>query len=357
MTFHIIALRRTRGVSMDEEVRAAGTRVEYVEGRGLLDPYRLWRLTRRLRQLQPNIVHTHLTYANTVGTLAAKLARIPVVSTIHNVTTNQERLDGGKRLIESEALRRWSDCVIFVAKTSLAEAGANFRVPGDRLIAIPNAVDLTRFSTPVGFDRARKRGELGADDDARLVCTVGRLYQAKGHRFLLEAVARMASRHPTAQYMLVGAGHERERLLAQARELGISDQVRFLGVRDDIPELLAACDLFVLPSLNEGLSQAILEAMALGLPVVATRVGGTPDIVIPGKTGWLVPPGDSARLADAIDEGLSQPVLAATYARQAGTHVRQEYALDRHVRNLEATYRSVLARARSSSAQETARSS
>jgi glycosyltransferase involved in cell wall biosynthesis len=343
LTFRVLVLQRVQGRTMHDDIADAGATIEYIDGYGLLNPRRLWRLAARLRRLQPDLVHTHLTYANTLGTLAAQLAHVPAVATIHNITTNQSRLNAGKRLVEGEVVRRWSSRVIFVAHAALDEAAATFRVPRDRMIALPNAVDLTRFSLPDGFDRARKRRELGADDDTVLVCTVARLDPSKGHRFLLEAAALLAERHPTARYLLAGVGREHERLVAQAGRLGIAGSVALLGVRDDIPELLAACDLFVLPSSNEGLSQAMLEAMALGVPVVATRVGGAPDVVIPGRTGWLVPPEDAWQLAEAIDEALSQPRLAASYARRAGTQVRQEYALDRHVSQLEAVYRDVVA--------------
>jgi glycosyltransferase involved in cell wall biosynthesis len=348
LRFHVLALKRIAGKTMHDEIAGTGVAIEYVEGHGLLDPRRLWRLTVRLRQLQPDVVHTHLTYANTLGTVAARLSHVPAIATIHNITTNQDRLNAGKRFFESEVVRHCSDRVIFVARAALDEAAATFRVPRRRMFALPNAVDLTRFSPTVGFDRARKRHELGADEDTALICSVARLDPSKGHRFLLEAAALLKERHPTARYLLAGAGREQERLAAQARRLGIDGIVTFLGVRDDVPELLAASDLFVLPSSNEGLSQAMLEAMALGVPVVATRVGGATELVMTRGTGWLVPPEAPRQLAEAIVEALSQPWLAASYARRAGDLVRQEYALDRPVDRLEAVYRDVVARAHAS---------
>jgi glycosyltransferase involved in cell wall biosynthesis len=327
------------------EITSCGTTVSYLAGRGLLDVGRLARLARLIRGLGPDLVHTHLSYANILGVLAARLAGRPAVASIRNVTTDQTRFDRSKRIIQSVILRLLADRVIVVARTAVAETQRNFRLPQDRLTVLPNAIDQNRLHLPADFDRTTKRRELAISVDEAVICTVARLDPGKGHRFLLRAAATLRQRYPAARYLVVGTGRDDDALRAQAAALGVADIVKFLGLRRDVPEILAASDLFVLPSLNEGLSRAMLEAMAVGTPVVATDVGGAADVLISNQTGWLVPPGDPAALAGAIGEALRDPQQAFTYARRATTLVREHYGVGPHVAHLEAIYRDVLNRA------------
>jgi glycosyltransferase involved in cell wall biosynthesis len=176
-----------------------------------------------------------------------------------------------------------------------------------------------------------------------VICTVARLHPDKGHRFLFQAAERLAERYPTAAFAIVGRGDEEQALRAQAAGSIAAERIHFLGERSDVPEILASSDLFVLPSLNEGLSIAMLEAMAVGVPVVATDVGGASDILTTGRTGWLVPSGDPAALADAIADALGHPERARDCAERAQALVETDFSIETHAQRLEALYRQVLA--------------
>jgi glycosyltransferase involved in cell wall biosynthesis len=161
-----------------------------------------------------------------------------------------------------------------------------------------------------------------------------RLEKQKGHQYLIEATAQV----PEALFLFAGVGSEQTRLEAQAKALGVTDRIIFLGHREDIADLLASCDLFVLPSLFEGLPLSILEAMAACKPVVATAVDGNNEIVIDGQTGLLVPPADPGALAGAIRTVLSDPVLARRLAAGGKARVQQEFCAEKMVKSVMQVY-------------------
>ena len=343
VAFHVVALAERSGPSFVPDLAARSVRVSYAPGRGLLDPSRIGNLARLLRGLRPDLVHTHLTYANVAGSIAARLAHRRSIASLHNVDVNQPKHPAAKRWLEACALRWAADRVIVVAEGGRRLTARNYHLPAGRLVALPNGLDPASVRLPDGYDRSAARRALGVEPDQPLISVVARLDPSKGHDVLLRAAAALRSRHGRARYLLVGAGPAASTLRRHVERLGLSDQVVFLGVREDVPAILAASDLFVLPSRNEGLSQALLEAMALGLPVVATEVGGTADAVRSERTGWLVPPGDWRALADAIDAALSRPSTAKAYAEAARELVWREFSLALHVARLEALYRSLAA--------------
>src|SRR5918992_1346531 len=182
----------------------------------------------------------------------------------------------------------------------------------DKISVVLNAVDLELY--PAAIDRAVVRARLGFAPGNHLMTMVGTFKRQKGHRYLVESVASVIPRFPDLRIVLVGDGELAGEIKAQARGAGLGDTVYFLGTRRDVPELLAASDSFVLPSLWEGMSVALVEAMATGLPVIATAVSGTNQVMVDGVTGWLVPPGDPDALAEAITQLLSDPARAASMA-------------------------------------------
>jgi glycosyltransferase involved in cell wall biosynthesis len=210
----------------------------------------------------------------------------------------------------------------------------------DKVITIPNGVDVRRYKPSV--DKETIRRQLGIELDSRLMVTVGRLTTQKGHRHLITAAATVVSRYPDAHFLFIGEGELQETLQAQAKALGISEHIHFLGIRNDVPDILAVADLFVLPSLWEGLSIALLEAMASGKPIVATAVSGTTQVLIPGKTGLVVPPRDSRALADAITQLLSDPVRAQAMGRVAKQHVKMNFSAQKQADEHLALYRRLL---------------
>ena len=297
----------------------------------------LWRLLRRVR---PEVVHTHTSKAGAVGRLAAWLVGIPVV--IH--TPHGHLFYGyygrflstlvcfGERL-----LARLTDRIVTLTDRG-AEEHVRYKVAGpQKFVTIHGGNSLAPFRS-MRVNATNKRKELGLPPEGPIIGTVGRLVLIKGHTWLIRAVPQVLAEFPQACVVLIGDGPLLGELKELAADLGISQHVVFLGTRHDIPECLAVLDLFVLPSLNEGMGRALLEAMAVGCPVVATRVGGIPDVVADGTTGLLVPPRDDRALAEAILTLLRDRSRRAAYCEAARRYVDGRFDIETMVHNIERLY-------------------
>lgn len=211
---------------------------------------------------------------------------------------------------------------------------ASLRIPARKIEVVRNGIPLDRFAGAAPGALAHLRSGNGRP----LVLTVARLDPQKGHTYLLQAAALV----PEAVFALVGDGEQRAALEAQARSLGLQDRVLFLGHRADIPELLASCDLFVLPSLFEGFPLSVLEAMAAGKAVVTSDIGGTDEAVVHRETGLLVPPGDATALAAAIRTLLGDPGLAKRFGEAGQAKALREFSAGRVVRRVSEIYEELL---------------
>jgi glycosyltransferase involved in cell wall biosynthesis len=297
------------------------------------------RVAGELRADGARIVHGYQWRPSLVGALAARLARVPVV------LASKRSLSGDSRT-ERRAWRilgRLVDAITVNADALRAEAVAH----GVRSawVVVRNGIDLERFTID-DTTRAELRGALDLDPARPIVGAVGRLEARKGHDDLLRAVARLGARGAEAlpQVVLVGDGPERGALEVLARTLGIEHAVRFAGTVTDVRPWLAAMDAFVLPSREEGSSNAALEAMACGRPVIATSVGGTEELIEDGRTGLIVPPRDPAALATALATVLDAPEHAARLGAAARLVVEERYAVARMVREIEGLWEGCLAR-------------
>jgi glycosyltransferase involved in cell wall biosynthesis len=181
--------------------------------------------------------------------------------------------------------------------------------------------------------------QLGLGAGSKLIATVGRLAEAKGHSFLIDAAKPIISRFPEAHFLIIGDGDLRGSLERQTDESGVTENVHFLGYSEVVADLLTAADLFVLPSLWEGLSVALLEAMAAAKPIVATAVAGTEEALVPGRTGLVVPPGDSQALADGILQLLRDPARAQAMGQAARQRVERQFSAERNAAEHVALYR------------------
>ncbi|NUQ01369.1 MAG: glycosyltransferase, partial [Armatimonadetes bacterium] len=278
----VVAL--TNQVPLAEAFTAAGVPVQVEPQHGL--DYRLpRRLARLFRRLGADLVHAHNYGRYLYAGPAARLARLPSLYTEHSNTRPAERaLWHTQRLISRQA-----GGVVAVSETVRQGLVQQQGLPAELVRVIPNGVDLERFA---GGDRARLRRELGVTSDDLVIGHVGRLVPVKNQRLLLAAFAQVVAEQPRSWLVLAGDGELRGELEQQAAALGIAPRVRFLGRRDDLPDILAGLDLFCLSSNSEGLPLAILEAMAAGRAVVATQAAGG-DLVVPGQTGALTPTGDA----------------------------------------------------------------
>ena len=295
------------------------------------DPSLVWRLYRLFRRERPHIVHTHGWGTLCEGLLAARLARVPVV--IHGEHGTLQ-LKPYQARIQRLAWDRVDQVLAVSSRLAERMAGAT-EYPLDRIRVIRNGVDLSRFGV-IARDEARRA--LGIADGTVVIGTAGRLVPVKDQATFLDAVAAVAAHGHQVTGIVAGDGPLRGELEARASWLHISDRVRFLGHRPDIERVFAALDLFVLSSTSEGLSNTILEAMASGVPVVATRVGGADELVVDGSTGRLVPPASVAGLAAALEQLIRQPERRAAWADAGRARARQTFGIERMLHEYAALY-------------------
>jgi glycosyltransferase involved in cell wall biosynthesis len=298
---------------------------------------RLPAFIRALRAERPAVFHAHLPAPlnGRYGLLAAALSRVPaVIATAHLVD------DVPLRFRASIIQRQATACVdryIAVSGGVARRMRVRLGVPDRKIQVIRNGVEVGRV--PRRAD-PRFRAALAGDAERPIVLTVARLDAQKGHAYLLAAAPDI----PDALFVFVGEGRERPALEAQARALGVAERVRFLGHRDDVPELLAACDVFVLPSRYEGLPLSVLEAMAAARPVVATAIEGTDEIVRHGETGLLVPPAAPSALAQGIRTVLADQALATRMGQAGRARVCREFSTSRMIDEVTGVYDELLER-------------
>ena len=299
-------------------LEAGGVTVECFGGRGLLSfPRVLLRLTRALRRFRPALLQTFLFHGNMVGRIAARLAAVPIVVSGIRVADRRSRWYG--------RLDRWTNGLVNhnvcvsrgVADFSIHETGLQ---PG-KVSVIPNGVHCELFAHAMPADLT----SLGIRPDAPVVITVGRLEEQKGIGDLLRAAAEVLRERSDCQFLIVGDGRDRASLEALASSLGIATSIRFTGSRDDVPSLLKAASMFVLPSLWEGMPNALLEAMAAGLPVIATAVEGSGEVIQHEATGLLVEPANPHQLSQAILRLLRTPDVSAKLAGAAQASVASTF--------------------------------
>jgi glycosyltransferase involved in cell wall biosynthesis len=298
---------------------------------------RVPQFVRELWRKRPTVFHAHLTWprACKYGLIAAMLARVPAIVVTEQlfVKVPWNRL----AYLQQRLIAAGVDRYIAVSREVARRLRQTYQIPGRKIQVIHNAVSVASFTRP---DHAALRLQWLGTTNRPVILTPARLDKQKGHSYLLEAATQV----PDALFVLAGDGAERRALETQTRALGLEQRVIFLGYRQDIPDLLASCDLFVLPSLFEGLPLSVLEAMAAGKPVIASAIGGTDEAVVHGETGLLVPPGDSTALAAAVRTLLADPALAQRLAAAGKARVQQEFSAETMVQRVTQVYDELLAR-------------
>lgn len=301
------------------------------------DLAQLSQFVRAVRAERPEIVHAHLTWPLSCkyGLLAAALARTPaVVATAHLCTDLSTTLT---LRMQPRFIALAVDRYLAVSEGVARQLREDFRIPAAKVQVVRNGIDLAPFQRPRS---AALRDTLTRGFKRPVVLTAARLVKQKGHCHLIDAAVQV----PDALFVFAGDGPEREVLETQAHTRGMSERILFLGQRDDIPELLASADLFVLPSLYEGLPLSVMEAMAAGTPVIATAIGGTDELVTPNRTGLLVPPSDPFALAAAIQTLLAAPTLARQLADAAQRQAHRTFAVEQMVQRVVQAYEELLSR-------------
>jgi glycosyltransferase involved in cell wall biosynthesis len=321
-----------------EHCERLGLETHILHMHGMLDLRWLRQFHALLRERDVAVIHAHEFGANTWGTMAGRLARRPVVATVHGRSYYADSL---RRRLAYRVVSRAAAMVAVSedVKRFVVEATG---VSPRRVRVVHNGIGAPVPVSPEA--RARVRAELGIRDGQQVVTVVGNLYPVKGHRYLVEAAPQILARRPSTVFLFAGRGDCETELREQVRRLGIETHVQFLGLRKDVPALLAIGDVFVQPSLSEGLSIAILEAMAAARPVVTTCVGGNPELVVDAETGLLVQPANPGALATAVVRVLTDAGEARRLGTNALARVQSHFSIASMVRAYETLYQAALGR-------------
>jgi glycosyltransferase involved in cell wall biosynthesis len=319
-------------------LRGAGVRFLGLDRRTRAHAWAWWPLVRLLHNERVDVIHAHKFGSNVWGVLFGRLCGVPVVVTHEHGWSFEGR---AKTIMDRELIARGSNAFVAVSREDRRRMIELERISPETAVFVPNGI--AALPPPSGRDM---RAELGIGAADPIVTTVGFLRQPKAMDVLIEGVARIAPRFPGLKVLIVGEGADRPVYEALIDRLGVQGSVKLLGLRSDVPDLLAASDVAVLSTNSEGSPLSVMEYMDAGLPVVATRVGGIPDLIDHGVQGLLVEPQDPAGLGDAIAQLLSDPDQAMRMGEQGRERRRREFDIDVMVGNLQNLYLELFAKTR-----------
>ncbi len=342
--------------TLADECRAAGVEPAFVGHRGVASaPRSIARIVRLIRRERIDIIHCNRTLDLALAGAAARICGVPVINTLHWLGRTTDHPEDGdpsslRRRAEMQmpALlnRLFADRIIAVSGAVRESFAGLPGFPTDRVTVTYPGQDVSPPESP-GETRKRVRAALGIGHDQPVILNVGRLHPVKGQAHLVPMMLRVRARVPDALLLIAGDGELRDTLQHRIAAEGLADAVRMLGARDDVDALLAGSDVLVLASESEAAPLPLFEAMRAAKPVVATAVGGVPEIVASGRSGFVVPRADPSAMADAVITLLAAPVRAAEMGATGYRLLVERFDIDRAVESLEALYRSVLAAHRS----------
>jgi glycosyltransferase involved in cell wall biosynthesis len=320
-------------MQMASQFREAGVEVRSLGLSRKTDIGVVLRLRALLKEIRPDVLHTYLLHGNILGRLIGRLVGVPVI-------IGSERTIGQARKwgrLATRLTNPLTDAVEVNSEIGGRAIERDLGVPSEKIELVRSGLDLSVFSSANRRDELRS--EFGVTADQHLIVYMGRLRTVKGVEFGIRAFATALEQLPNIRMVLTGEGDQRNFLSSLVSKLGISEQVEFLGVRNDVPELLGAADSVLMPSLTEGFPRTAIEAMAAGKPVIATNVGGTPEAIIDDETGILVPARDSDALASAIVRLVGDSDLQARLGAAGRERAAQNYSVDKYVSRLDEMYR------------------
>ncbi|HSF33533.1 MAG TPA: glycosyltransferase family 4 protein [Candidatus Tectomicrobia bacterium] len=318
------------GSHLGLEAQRRGLSVQPVTMPRAFDLLACWRLRRLMRREAVDLVHTHSSIDAWLAGFAAKSLHLPVVRSRHVSILVKRR----RNFVYNALCDR-----IISSGEAIREVLMTGGVDPDKIVAIPAGVDVAQFHPAVSGTAVRQEFGIGAP----VIGTVAMFRHSKGHHVLLQAVPEILRREPRAVFLWVGDGVGRSRLQQQIIAAGLQERVYLTGFRDDVAACLAAMDVVVLPSIkSDGVPQVILQALALRKPVIASAVGGIPEVIQHRKTGTLVPPNDPQALAEAVGQVLCHAQSAAEWARAGGQLIDSHYALEHIVDRTAAVYTAAL---------------
>lgn len=333
----VCVLQVRSGNPIGDELIKLGVPVDLLAIKNLRNPLNLVRLMNYIRRYEPDVIHTQLETADALGTIAARLLNIPSVSTLHTLEQPSTRMKKRWR----NALR-WNSLNMFARRVIAVSDVAHqhylrlgFR--SDKLITLYNGIDLHKFSAE-NQSKSDKAKLFGLPTDGIVITTVAVLREPKGIQYMLRALPMIITKVPNVYYAVVGDGPYRQHLEELSVSLGVSKHVLFMSYRSNIPEILAASDLFVLPTLVEALPTVLFEAMAAGVPIIVSEVGGVPEIIEHDVNGVLLPPAEPALLIEACLRLLLDKDLCNRLSAAAKATVANRFDVRRQAGNLLALY-------------------
>lgn len=341
-----IVCQMKQGGELLKSFEALGVEVVSLNEKRRLDSRALRQLYRLLRDRRIDILQTHVLYAGIVGRVVGWLARVPViVSTEQDLRTGAQANRPFNRLLNDFTLP-FADASVYITQAvanSFNQGLARQVVRNHRLErTIPNGVEIDLGDKQQTVDRVAARSKFGLTPEHFVIGNVGRLDHQKGQSYLIEAFAQVLSTLPHARLIIVGWGALEAELKAQASRLGVSREVQMLGKRTDVLQILPCFDVFAFPSIFEGQGIALLEAMLEGVPVVASRVGGIPEIITDGQTGLLVEPKSVRELNEAILRVAGDSALAGRLVKAARVFVEKQYSIESSAREYDLVYKELL---------------
>jgi len=343
----ICALQIRAGNPIASELERLGLPVDLVPILNLRQPFNLFHILRYLRLHRPQLLHTQLEFADILGTVAAKILGIPSVSTVHTLDAFPEKKSAwGRMKLRWFLLGKYCNCVIAVSEKTRLHYLQSGRLHQDKVITLYNGVDISRFKNTDASQIAKTKQALRLPLDSKVIITVAVLREPKGIQFMIEALPAILEQFPDVHYLIVGDGEYGAALSDLATVLDIKNHVTFAGHRTDIPDLLACCDIFVLPTLKDALPTVLIEALAAERPIVASDVGGVPEIIENGVNGLLVAPGDPSKLANACLQLLKDNELISQIVMAGNKTVRQRFNIDSQIEQLSGMYEELTSHAK-----------
>lgn len=322
-----------------DKIKELGINVVSLEMKSKLELSVIFRLVHILKEFKPTILHSYLFHANLLGRIAGKIAGVPII-----ISSIRNTIFGGK--IRELALRYTdflSDATTIICETAANRMLSRKIVPKEKLHVIYNGIDPRMYQNFSEDVRQNIRKEFNIPDNATLLLSVGRLQKQKGYPYLIQSAVELKNRGYNFVWLIAGEGELRFQLEQMVKNYGLEDTIRFLGLREDVPNLMFASDIFVLSSLWEGLPGVVLEAMASGLPVVATDVGGTSELVEDGINGYIVTPGNPVMMANAVEKLINMDVESRRKIGNIGREiVQKKFTVEKMVSKHEKLYRDLL---------------
>jgi glycosyltransferase involved in cell wall biosynthesis len=318
------------GSRLGLEAQRRGLSVRAISMAKAFDAWACWRLRRLMRMEAVDLVHTHSSVDAWVAGFAAKSLHLPVVRGRHVSIPVKRR----RNFVYNALCDR-----IISSGEAIRQVLITGGVDPEKIVAIPAGVDVTQFHPAVSGAAVRQEFELHGP----VIGTVAMFRHSKGHRILLQAIPEILEREPKAEFLWVGDGIGRAAVQQEVAEAGLAAKVRLIGFREDIPACMAAMDMVVLPSTkSDGVPQVVIQALAMRKPVVASAIGGVPEVIQHQRTGLLVSPNDPQALADAVMQVLRDPQSAAEWAQAGGQLIDTHYTLERMIDRTAAVYTAVL---------------